>query len=150
MIEETVIVVGVEGDQLLLEARNRSACGGCAAAQGCGTASLSRVLGRKVARFRVKNTVAASTGDTLVVGLSGKALLRGALLVYLLPLLAMMLSAVLADALLVDGVSGKEALVIVAGLAGLAVSLAWLRRYFSRQTVRHRHRPVILRKVLPG
>ncbi|HHO59961.1 MAG TPA: hypothetical protein ENJ64_06925, partial [Thiotrichales bacterium] len=122
MIEEQVQVVAIEGDQLLLEAQTQSACGACAAKKGCGTAVLSKVVGKKFTRFQARNTVDARIGDIIVVGLPETALLRGSLMIYLLPLLGMIGMALLVDAILAFDAEGRDLSIAIAAMAGFILS----------------------------
>jgi sigma-E factor negative regulatory protein RseC len=146
MIEETARVVAIENDQLLLEAETRAACNACAARQGCGTSVLSRWVGRKFTRFQATNTVNARVGDEVVVGLAEEAMLRGSVFVYLLPLLAMIGFALLADGLISTDTASRDLLVLVSALGGFALMLFISRRLLSTNSNRSKLTPVVLRK----
>jgi len=150
MIEEYARVIAVENDQLLLEAETRAACNACAARQGCGTSVLSKWVGRKFTRFQVPNTVNARVGDEVVVGLAEEAMLTGSLLVYLLPLLAMIAFALLADSLIATDVAWRDLLVVVAAVAGFALMLLVSRLLLSTSSNRSRLTPVVIRKNIAG
>ena len=150
MIEEYARVIAVENDQLLLEAETRAACNACAARQGCGTSVLSKWVGRKFTRFQAPNTVNARVGDEVVVGLAEEAMLTGSLLVYLLPLLAMIAFALLADSLIATDVAWRDLLVVVAAVAGFALMLLVSRLLLSTSSNRSRLTPVIIRKNIVG
>jgi sigma-E factor negative regulatory protein RseC len=146
MIEERARVIAVENGQLLLEAQTKTACGGCAAKQGCGTSVLSRWVGRKFTRFQAPNTVNAAVGDEVVVGLAESAMLTGSIFVYLMPLLAMIVCAVMADSLISADAAARDLLVVGAAVAGFASMLAVSRRYLSSGLNRSRLKPVVIRK----
>jgi sigma-E factor negative regulatory protein RseC len=146
MIEETARVIAIENNQLLLEAETRAACNACAAKQGCGTSVLSKWIGRKFTRFQVPNTVNARVGDQVVVGLAEEAMLKGSVFVYLLPLLAMIGSALLADGLISTDAASRDLLVVVSAVAGFVVMLFISRWFLSTSTNRSRLTPVVLRK----
>jgi len=146
MIEETARVIAIENNQLLLEAETRAACNACAAKQGCGTSVLSKWVGRKFTRFQAPNTVNARVGDQVVVGLAEEAMLKGSVFVYLLPLLAMIGSALLADGLISTDAASRDLLVVVSAVAGFVVMLFISRWFLSTSTNRSRLTPVVLRK----
>jgi sigma-E factor negative regulatory protein RseC len=148
MIEESATVIAIEQDQLVLQASTRTACGSCAANKGCGTAVLSSWLGRKVVHFRARNTVDAQVGDEVVVGLGEDALLSGSIRMYLLPLLALMLSALLADQLLDTGLQGRDLLIILASVAGFSLMLVGTRTRLLADSRIGRLSPVVLRKAV--
>ena len=146
MIEERARVVDVQNGQLLLEAQTRTACGGCAAKQGCGTSVLSGWVGRKFTRFQAPNTVNAAVGDEVVVGLAEAAMLKGSVFVYLLPLLAMIVCAVAADWLIPADAAVRDLLVIAASAGGFALMPAVSRRYLAGRRNRGQLKPVVIRK----
>jgi sigma-E factor negative regulatory protein RseC len=146
MIEEMARVVAIENDQLLLEAETRAACNACATRQGCGTSVLSKWVGRKFTRFQATNTVNARVGDEVVVGLAEEAMLRGSVFVYLLPLLAMIGFALLADGMISTDTASRDLLVLVSALCGFALMLFISRRFLSTNSNRSKLTPVVLRK----
>lgn len=146
MIEERARVIAVRNDQLLLEAQTQSACGGCEARQGCGTSVLSKWVGRRFTRFQAKNTVNARVGDEVVVGLAEEAMLKGSVLVYLMPLLAMIVMAVLADSLIPFDAAARDLLVLSAAFAGFLLMLVVSRLFLSSRRNRSQLQPVVIRK----
>ncbi len=146
MIEETARVIGIEDDQLLLEAQTKTACNACEVKQGCGTSVLSKVVGRKFTHFRAPNTVNAKIGDEVVVGLAEEAMLKGSLFVYLFPLIAMIGFTLLADVLLQADTASRDLMVLGSGLFGFAAMLAISRLLLSSDANRSKLNPVVLRK----
>lgn len=129
MIEEEAIVISTEGDHAVVETRRKSSCGSCAARTGCGTALLDRVFGNRRASLRVLNSVQAKPGDGVILGLSERALTRGSLLVYILPLVAMILAAGLGRWIgMQNSLFSPETLSIIGGLCGLAFGLLGMNR----------------------
>ncbi len=150
MIEETARVIAVDDDRLLLEAQTRAACNACSARQGCGTSLLSRWVGRRFTRFSAHNSVNASVGDEVVVGLDESAMLRGSLLVYLFPLLIMIVFALLADHLIPVASANRDLMVLLAAVLGFGLSLILSNRLLASRANRSRLTPVILRKNIAG
>lgn len=149
MIEESARVVGTEGAFVWVETQRQSTCGGCVANQACGTATLAKVLGTRRTRVRALNHGGARIGDTVVIGLDERALLRGSLAVYAMPLLLLfaggIVGAVLSERWALDG----EALTLALGVAGLMAGLLWLKGFSRRIRDDQRYQPVVLRRV-PG
>lgn len=151
MIEEQVRVIGIEGDQLLLQAQTQSACGGCAAKKGCGTAVLSKVVGQKFTHFQARNTIDANVGDLIVVGLTERALLNGSFVIYMLPIIGMILLALFADAMIVDDVDAwlrKDASVSLFSLLGFSIGSGFARYHFLSSSSKESYQPVVLRKLI--
>ncbi len=148
MIEEQAQVVDISGDQLILQAQTKSSCGSCAAKKGCGTSVLSKVVGRKFTRFQAENSVEAKVGDTVIVGISEQALLRGSLMMYIIPIMGMLIFALVSDHMLDLLAKNRDLLIAASGIAGLASGSLLSRWYFQRRGNVHRFRPVVLRKIL--
>lgn len=148
MIEQTATVIDVEGDQLVVETVPQSSCQSCAVKSGCGTSVLSGTVGRKVVHFRVKNSVAASKGDRVVLGLPEDALVKGSLIVYLLPLLLMIITALGVDAYLPEDETNRDALIATASLLSVMGSI-FVGRFLLRNSVGSKtYTPVLIRRLL--
>ena len=145
MIEETVEVVAVEGDTLVLQAQRKSTCQSCSVQKGCGTSVLASTLGKKVTQFRVENTTSAQVGDSLIVGIPEDMLLKGSVAVYVLPLVTLFVAAMVADGLLPLQLSLRDLWVAFSAIAGLVMGLSWCRTLISQQP-KESITPVILRK----
>lgn len=146
MLEQNGHVVAIEGDEALVETSRQSSCGSCEA-KGCGTGSLSQVLGRKTQQLRVKNPVAAKPGEAVVLGLSESALIRGSLAVYMVPLVALLGGGLLGEVLGRQmGWPGELGAITLAVLS-LIGALLWLRGFSRRAGVGERYQAVILRRA---
>lgn len=150
MIEEAAQVVSVEGEAgeyAWVETQRQSTCGGCAANQACGTATLAKVLGTRRTRVRALNREGAKVGDRVIVGIDERALIRGSLAVYAMPLLTLLgggiVGALLSERLQVTG----ESLTLGLGIAGLVAGLLWLKGFTRRIRNDSRYQPVVLRRV---
>ena len=144
MIEQEVNVIAVENNRLLVEAEQQSSCQSCAVKSGCGTSVLAKWFDRRRLRFYVDNTVNAKVGDRVRVGLQESALTQGALMIYLLPLLAMIGAALLADLGLSADFYWRDLLIAAAGFAGLWLGLYISRFYLHQKHQRQHFNPVVL------
>ncbi len=149
MLEERGIVVAVEDDAIWVETQRKSACGHCEQSSGCGTGVLSTLFRVGVTRFRVAPPAEPlNVGDAILIGLEEQALLRGSLMLYLLPLLALFLVAAGYDSLAGGGAlpvgEGYNAL---AGLAGLILGFVAVRWLAANPRRQHRYQPIFLRKA---
>jgi sigma-E factor negative regulatory protein RseC len=82
----------------------------------------------------------------VVVGLAEEAMLKGSVLVYLLPLLAMIGFALLADSLIAADTASRDLLVLIAALAGFSLMLVISRLLLSTGSNSSKLTPVVLRK----
>ena len=148
MIEEHAQVIEIKGDSVLLQAQTQSACGSCAANKGCGTSVLAKVVGRKFTRFQAENNIDVKVGDTVVVGIAEDALLKGSLVMYIIPVVGMFLFALLADQFYTATFYERDLMVAAAAIAGLIAGSLCSRWYFKRPASRQLFSPVILRKII--
>lgn len=117
MIEETVKVLEIQSEYLWVEGVQRSACQSCAAQQGCGQSLLARFTAHPV-RLRValngRKATAFHVGQTVTIGIADHVVVRGSLLLYLLPLALLLLGVGLGDTLF-----SNEPAAIICGLLAL-------------------------------
>lgn len=152
MIEEHAQVVALVNSDVWVETQRRSACGQCSANKGCGTATLSKVLGNKRSQVRTLNPNATqvAVGDEVIIGIEEQALVRGSLAIYTVPLLALfvfgLLGQVLSTQLLMQN---QDILPILFGAFGLALGFMWVRRFTRMIANDERYQPVLLRRVMP-
>ena len=152
MIEERAQVIALDAQDVWVETQRRSACGQCAANKGCGTATLSKVLGNKRSQVRTLNPKATqvAVGDEVIIGIQEQALVRGSLVIYTLPLLSMFLFGLLGDVLSTQlHMQNPDLLPVILGLLGLALGFFWVRRFSGSIASDERYQPVLLRRVLP-
>lgn len=98
MIEERAVVAETGRGYAWLDIQRRTACGGCEAGGGCGTATLAKLWSGKRLRVRALSELSLQPGDEVVVGMADGVLLRGALLAYLLPVVLLLVGALLGQA----------------------------------------------------
>ncbi|WP_246386489.1 SoxR reducing system RseC family protein [Litorivivens lipolytica] len=105
-MRESGRVVAIEDDALWVETIRQSSCGSCAAQKGCGQGLLNKIGDGKRNHLRVLlGDVPASRfqlDSEVEFSVPEHVLLRGAMLVYLLPLIAMIAGMGVAHALFVS------------------------------------------------
>ena len=124
MIEERGRVMAVDGRQLQVAVERQSACGSCKARAACGQGLMQALKPGRCHEVTALCEFSVRVGDVVVLGVEESLVLRGAILVYLLPLLALLAAAVVADHL---GLS--EGWIILSALAGFAVAVCCLYLY---------------------
>lgn len=145
MIEEQGRVVAIEHGAVWIEVLGKTACSGCTASVGCGQRLLEGLgAGRQCKRIRALSVMPLKVGDSVVVGIREDFLLRSTLAVYLLPLLGLFISAIVAQ-----WFGFGEPLVIFAAFLGFASVWAVVRSASRRQMRDPALQPVVLR-ALPG
>jgi len=89
MMTEKAKVVALRGERALLETRRQSVCGACVVNKACGTGVIAKYWNAKPLRLEARNDIGARVGEEVLVAVEDRFLVRGSLLVYLLPLLAL-------------------------------------------------------------
>lgn len=131
-MENRGIVTQVEGSYALVEVRPVSGgCGRCHEVGGCGSHLLNEALRpQSLSIYRLANDIGVKVGDVVMLEIAEGAVLRVALLAYLLPILLLIAGAAIGTALHDNDVNDVYAL-SGAGL-GLLSGLLILRLLQSR------------------
>ena len=135
MLVETGRVVAVEDDSLWVETIRQSTCGSCAAQKGCGHGLLNRYSDGKRGYIRVlpgsAGTGACAVDDQVRISIPEEVILKGSVVVYVLPLFTMLAGAALAATLFPQHQDQMSALGAAGGF-GLGLLLvrwhAWRHR----------------------
>ncbi|MDG1820512.1 MAG: SoxR reducing system RseC family protein, partial [Methylophilaceae bacterium] len=90
--------------------------------------------------FKAQNTINAQVGQTVVVGIDETAVMKSALILYLLPLVTMF-----AGALLAVQIVNADASAILGALLGLLLGFFWLKAHVAGRVYYQNHLPKILR-----
>jgi len=146
VIEENALVVATEGKYAWVETLRQNACGQCASQKGCGSATLQDVFGKRDRVLRAVSDIGVKVGDEVVIGVEERALVRGSMLVYAMPLIAMIVCALLGDTLAKHVMSIDADLMSVFGaLVGLLFSVAVIRWFSNKVSHNADFQPVVLR-----
>lgn len=128
MIEQKATVIRSNESTIWLQAERQSTCDSCQVKKGCGTGLLSEHVGRRFSIIAVPKKQAVQPGQQMNVSISEEALLQGAYMMYLLPILFMFVGA---------GISrfmwANELLEIIAGLTGLMFGFYWVKSRLKNQ-----------------
>ena len=150
MLTETGRVVAVEPDSLWVETIRQSTCGSCAAQKGCGHGLLNRYSDGKRGYVRVlgSDQLAAAdcrVDDQVLIAIPEEVILRGSMILYMLPLLAMLSGAALAMFLLPQGGDGTA---LAGACAGFAAGFALVRLHANRHRDDEAFQPTLLEVVV--
>lgn len=135
MLLETGRVVAIDESAVWVETLRQNSCGKCAARSGCGHGMLNAALpggSLGLVKAGIGPETASSLGlnDTVEIALPEQSFLRGAAMLYLLPILSTVVAAMLADRYWVDAQmlqSMADLRVGVGAVAGLLFGLSVLR-----------------------
>lgn len=142
MLETRAIVIRIEGAEAVVEAGQGGGCGLCGGKGGCGSSKLSQLFCTQPRQFRVRNEAGVCVGDEVQVSMAEGALLRGAAMVYLLPLLLLLAGGGLGSYWAGDNPVSHDIWAACGALIGLAAGFALARQLALRQRLAGA-RPVI-------
>lgn len=147
MITENAIVVSIDNNQTWIETQRKSACGQCSANKGCGTSVLSKVIGNKLTKIKAINNINAQVGDEVVIGVNEQSLLKGAFVVYMLPLILLFIFSfvgqLVSDNLLIQN---NEFLIILFAVTGFYLGMRKVKSFSTSIAKNEKYQPVILKK----
>lgn len=144
MITETGRVLEVDGGWALVACRRQVECARCAEGRGCGGGVLGKLLGDRLHKVRaVTGEVSVAPGDQVLIGLGEDAVMRAAVVVYLVPLLAALGGGIVSGVMLGAGELGT----IAGAVAGFLLGLRWARGYSRRHAADAALQPVVLRRT---
>lgn len=137
MVEEQVVITAIEKEGAWVEGIQQSACGSCSAKAGCGQHAMSQ-LGKKVSLWLPFHNVEGNesalneadslnetfcVGQQIVVGLPEGAILRSTLVLYGVPLIALVFGAIIGHGLWGEG--GSILVSILSMLLGFQLARRW-------------------------
>lgn len=144
MLEEAARVVTITQGQIWVVGIANNGCAACMQKSSCGTAALNTVLKKKP--VAVDSDLEVQVGDTVIVAIDESVLLRSAFVMYLLPVLALLIGAGIADKMFSHVVYAD---IWIAGSALLSLALAlWLMRTIqSLSLLNYYPRPMVMKVV---
>ena len=145
MIEQHAIILAVEpqkGNQSLatIEVVRKSACGICGKTRGCGNAIWGKIFAHKMTSFKAKNSINAQIGQSVIVGIDERAVMKSALLLYLVPLVTMLIGSIL-----VSQLNASNLAAMLGAASGLLVGYFWVKAHIEGRAYYQSQQPKILR-----
>jgi len=138
MVEENAKVLKVEGDVVWVQAIQQSACGSCQAQKGCGHSLLAKTGQRQIDLPVARNGLEVSVNDQVVIGVPEQAILKSSMLMYGVPLGAMLVVATIMSLL---GLT--ELMVILGSFISLLVGFFWVARHAKTLSIEAWHPKLI-------
>ena len=150
MLTETGRVVAVDPDGLWVETIRQSTCGTCVAQKGCGHGLINRISDGKRSYIRVlpgeQDPGDCSVDDQVLISIPEEVILRGSLIVYILPLLCMLAGSAAAVGLLHGNQDGLAAL---GAVGGFVLGFGLVRWHAAHHRYDRSFQPVLLEVLRP-
>lgn len=144
MIKNLAKIESVGSKTLTVICQQQSSCHACAARNTCSSAIFSKVMPSRTHQFQVvlpeNNQIEFKPGDWIEIGLEEESLVKGALLLYVMPLISMLIFAFIG--LYVTGTEGGS---ILFSLLGLVSGLFIARFQSKKMVVKASYKPVFLK-----
>ena len=146
MIEERAVILSLESETsaadstATLEIERKIACGLCGQTRGCGNSIWGKLFAHQSTAFKAQNCIDAKVGDSVIVGINESALLKSALLLYILPLATMLIGAILATQ-----IYDTNGYAMFGALIGLMLGFVWVKGHTMSSNYFKLQQPVILR-----
>ncbi|ADE11514.1 SoxR reducing system RseC family protein [Sideroxydans lithotrophicus] len=127
MLEMRAIVIHVHGDSASVKPLGTGGCGHCDSEGGCGSGTLTKLFcSNKPRLFNVSNAARAMEGDEVEVTIPDGALLRGAMKMYVVPMVLLLVGGAAGSGLATATV-GHDAYAVVGALFGLAIGFIYAK-----------------------
>lgn len=143
MMKESARVVAVDDDCLWVETGVKAGCNSCSETKSCGTSLLAKLFEDKQRHLRValegRDPAQFSLNDVVEIGMSEAAILKGSLVVYMLPLAGLLVGAMLASSL-----AYAEGIVVLMGFSGFALGLLGVRLHGWLNRANPEYQPVLV------
>ena len=145
MIEQHAVILSTESDNgnppmANIEVVRKTACGLCGKTRGCGNAIWGKIFAHKSTSFKAQNNIEARAGQHVIVGIDENALMKSALLLYMVPLAVMLIGAIL-----MSQIYQSEIAQMFGAIAGLIIGFIWVKGHTAGHLYYEKHQPTILR-----
>ncbi|MGV8834530.1 SoxR reducing system RseC family protein [Cellvibrio sp.] len=142
MILETGRIMAIETDGVWVETIRKSACGSCKAEKGCGQSLINKWDGHTAyiwVLLEGRNPADYQLGDEIQIGIPEEVIAKGALLVYMVPLITLLLATVFAHLQF-----AHEGITTLSGFVGLLLGGLIVRWHSWRNRLNSDLQPVLV------
>ena len=142
MIEERAVILSLDNvsSKATLEIERKTACGLCGQTRGCGNSIWGKLFAHQSTAFKAQNRINAKVGDSVIVGINEQALLKSAMLLYIVPLVTLFIGAIL-----MQQIFETNGYAMLGALLGLVSGLLWVKGHTMYSSYFKLQQPVILR-----
>ncbi len=128
MIEMRAIVMQIQGEDASVKPIGTGGCGHCDSEGGCGSGTLTKLFcSNKARNFSVRNDASARVGDEVQISIPDGVLLRGAIKMYVLPLMLLLAGGIIGVSLAGGEAVGRDAYAVTGALIGLLLGFVAAR-----------------------
>lgn len=142
MILETGRIVAIETEGVWVETIRKSACGSCKAEKGCGQSLINKWDGHSAyiwVLLEGRNSSSYHLGDEIQIGIPEDVIAKGALLVYIVPLITLVVATAFSHHQF-----GNEGITTFSGFVGLLLGGLIVRWHSWRNRLNSDLQPVLV------
>ncbi|HFQ5432735.1 SoxR reducing system RseC family protein [Vibrio vulnificus] len=112
----TQVTPNDHGFEVALSCEQQTSCSSCASQKSCGTGVVSKAFGNKSLLWHLETQRRLHVGQVVEIGIPEQSLLQSAMLVYLLPIVAMLLGALFGHLVLSPWLEMGEGAVVLTSM----------------------------------
>lgn len=146
MIKNLAQIEQFSATQITVSCQQQSSCKSCAARSSCGSGILSNVMPSRKHQFQVQRprdlSIQPKVGDWVEIGLQEESLIKGALLLYVMPLISMLIFAIVGNS-----ITQSEGGAIIFAVLGLSSGLLAARYQSKKMVDKTSYQPVFIRYI---
>lgn len=132
MIEEIGVITAVDKDHIWVETQIKTTCGSCEAQDNCGTGVVAKAFAPKKEKLILRCKQVAQVGQQVKLGIEEEHLLSASALMYVLPIVIMIVTALTSQAVLPELGLQHELWIVAATFFMTYLSFRWVKRKASR------------------
>lgn len=147
MILETGRIAAIETEGVWVETIKKTACGSCKAEKGCGQSLINKWDGHTAyiwVLLEGRDPTAYRIGDEITLGIPEEVVAKGALMVYMVPLMTLILATAISHHQF-----AHEGITTLSGFAGLLLGGVFVRWHSWRTRFDSNHQPVLVDERKP-
>ncbi len=136
-----------DGFEVHLSCEQKTSCSSCASQKSCGTGIVSKAIGSRALNWTLQTDKLVKIGQVVEIGFPEKSLILSAAVVYIVPLVAMILGAVIGQWWLAPLFSGGEGVIIASSALFVGLGMMVAKR-LARTLEAQSGQDVVLVRVL--
>ncbi|SDG64237.1 positive regulator of sigma(E), RseC/MucC [Vibrio xiamenensis] len=136
-----------DGFEVELSCEQKTSCSSCASQKSCGTGIVSKAVGSKALNWTLQTNKLVKIGQIVEIGFPERSLILSAMVVYIVPLVAMILGAVIGQWWLAPLFSGGEGVIIASSALFVGLGMMVAKR-LARTLEAQSGQDVVLVRVL--
>ncbi len=136
-----------DGFEVELSCEQKTSCSSCASQKSCGTGIVSKAVGSKALNWTLQTNKLVKIGQIVEIGFPERSLILSAMVVYIVPLMAMILGAVIGQWWLAPLFSGGEGVIIASSALFVGLGMMVAKR-LARTLEAQSGQDVVLVRVL--